>query len=266
MTDASRNARPLDGRRIVVTRARRQATELTERLSSLGATVIALPAIEIQPVRSHDLDAALRQLGRYDWIIFTSANAVDIVFDRLRELSIDPGQASRLRVGAIGNATATRIASHGLRVDFVPDDSVAESLVSGLADIGVEGSRVLLPRARVARDVLPDGLREAGAAVDVVVAYETRKATPDAAEIQELRRIGADCVTFTSQSSVRHTLDLLGGRLPDGALVACIGPVTGNAARAAGLPVDILAADYSATGLVDALVAYYGVGRKARDA
>jgi uroporphyrinogen-III synthase len=253
----------LEGLRIVVTRARDQAAELADRLTSLGAIVIALPAIEVVPVSPAALDEALDHLELYDWILFTSANAVDIFFDRMSARGGRIGGDSGPRTGAIGRATAERVRRRGGAVDYVPEEAVAESLLSGLVELGVSGNRILMPRARVARDILPEGLRSAGASVDVVAVYETRMPEPAGDAIQQLMTGEVDCFTFASQSSVRNTLEMLGGTLPHGAKVACIGPVTADAARAMGLQVDILATEYSLTGLVDALVTHLGVSRKA---
>lgn len=262
MTAQPLDDRPLAGRRIAVTRAKSQAPELSERLVSLGAEVIELPAIDIVPVPPDALDAALHRIATYDWILFTSSNAVDIVVDRMQELDIGWDAVSDARVGSIGRSTADRIRHRGGSVQFVPDKAVAEAMLDGLMSRGVTGSRILLPRARVARDTLPDGLRAAGAWVDVVVVYETRMTEFDDRVVRELLDGRVDCITFASQSSVRNTLDAIGGRLPDRVDVACIGPVTAEAARTAGLRVDILATNYSITGMIDALVKHFEAGRE----
>ncbi|MBA2453412.1 MAG: uroporphyrinogen-III synthase [Chloroflexia bacterium] len=240
--------RPLAGKRVLVTRPRHQASTLSDLLRKAGAIPVELPVIEIVPSSSAELDQALDQVGTYDWLVFTSVNAVAVVTGRL-------GDSRALRIAAIGDATAAALMERGFSVDVVPDQFVAEAVLDALIARGVTGKRFLLPRAEIARDILPDGLREAGAIVDVVSAYSTR--LPEAVDQNVIDAIlgdEIDIVTVTSPSTVRNLLTLTGGGLPPGIVLACIGPITAEAAQEAGLRVDIMASRYSIPGLVEALI------------
>ena len=263
--------RPLAGRRVAVTRAREQAVELVRELEALGAEVVAAPTIRI--ARLVDLTALRAALTRdppYDWIVFTSQNAVHAVCDRLPEWDLAPRDVARAAVAAIGPATAEALVRHGVVPDLVPDRFVAEAVVTSLAAQGdVRGKTILLPRAREARDALPDGLRVLGAVVDVIPVYETIRETGDRGGLAaELLAGRIDLVTFTSSSTVRGFVDLVGrpaavsGRFA----AAVIGPVTAGTARELGITVAIEALDYTVPGLVAAIVRYYGdEGRGARE-
>jgi len=263
--------RPLAGRRVAVTRAREQAVELVRELEALGAEVVAAPTIRI--ARLVDLTALRAALTRdppYDWIVFTSQNAVHAVCDRLPEWDLAPRDVARAAVAAIGPATAEALVRHGVVPDLVPDRFVAEAVVSSLAARGdVRGKTILLPRAREARDALPDGLRVLGAVVDVIPVYQTICETGDGSGLAaELLAGRIDLVTFTSSSTVRGFVDLVGrpaaasGRFA----AAVIGPVTAGTARELGITVAIEALDYTVPGLVAAIVRYYGdEGRGARE-
>ncbi|HMM41081.1 MAG TPA: uroporphyrinogen-III synthase [Thermomicrobiales bacterium] len=247
----------LAGLRVVVTRAARQAGDLSSQLESLGAVVVSLPAINIVPLPTEPLDVALRRIDEFDWLVLTSANGVEIVLGRLRALDLAIGAAGGPKIAAIGAATARRLSAAGIAVDFVPERAIAESLLDGLIGRGVAGKRLLLPVAEAARDVLPDGLRAAGAAVEVVHTYRTVLPAGSAKNVIEEVRAGmVDVFTFASPSAVRNTAELVGLPLPPGVAVACIGPVTARAARELGLRVDIVAADHSIPGLVAAIVAW----------
>lgn len=236
------------GKRVLVTRPRHQAAALSDRLRGAGAIPVELPVIEIVPATSAELDAALNQIDEYDWIVFTSVNAVTIVAERLSGIDT-------VQVAAIGDATAAALEENGITVDLVPDEFVAEAVLDALIERGVAGKRVLLPRADIARNALPDGLRAAGATVDVVPAYSTRTPTDvDREIVQSVRSGGIDVVTFTSPSTVRNLMALIDNDFPSNTNVACIGPITADAARGAGLRVDIVASEYSVPGLVRALV------------
>jgi len=263
------SARPLRGRRIAVTRAREQAGELARALEALGAQVIAAPMIRIEPLSDlAPLGAALTQLARYAWLVFTSQNTVEVVCERLPEWGLAPHDLARAAVAAIGPATAAALARHGVAPDLVPEEFVAEAVVGALAARGeLRGKRVLLPRARAARDALPDGLRRLGAVVDVIPVYDTVRETGDdgglAAEILAGR---IDAVTFTSSSTVRHFVDIVG---PEAATsgrfaAAVIGPVTAATARELGLAVAVEAEEYTIPGLVEALVRYFGEERRGK--
>jgi len=248
---------PLAGLRVLVTRAAGQAGDLSARLRAEGAEPVEMAVIQIVPPDDlAPLDNALRRLHEYDWVLFTSSNTVDVVFARLDALGLDAGAFDRARVAAIGTATAERLRARGVRVDFVPDRFIAEALLVGLIARGVAGKRVLLPRAEQARDVLPNGLRAAGATVDVVVAYRT-ELPPDAPGLRALEAGEIDVVTLTSSSTARNLVALASGRvdLINRARVACIGPITAATAHELGLRVDLVAEEHSIPGLVAALVA-----------
>jgi uroporphyrinogen-III synthase len=255
----------LTGIRVLVGRARHQAGSLSAELRQQGAEVLEIPFIEIRKPRSFKpLDCALRNLHTYDWLILTSANGVEALWDRLAKLrATTPAAGSDLRVAAIGPATKKAIEQRGLHVDFVPKQYVAECIVRSLRS-KVTDKRVLLVRARVARDVIPGELRKAGAHVDVIEAYETivprssRKRLQAALENPEKR---PQVVTFTSSSTVKNFMRLLGARKPklDGVLMCSIGPVTSATLREHGLKVDIAAKEYTIPGLVAAIVRHYAV-------
>jgi len=251
--------KPLAGRRILVTRARHQAEALAARLRSLGASVMAIPSIEIRPPRSYQpLDHALRRIERYDWLILTSVNGVEALFSRLRKLRLSRGHLRHLRVAAIGPATKAEAERRGLRVHVMPREYVAESVVQALRR-RVKGKRALLVRARVARDVLPNALRRAGAKVEVVEAYQT-VAPPRSRRLlrKVLRNRRPHWVTFTSSSTARNFALLVGaGRVRaalTGIRVASIGPVTSGTLRELGVCVTVQARKYAIPGLVQAMV------------
>jgi uroporphyrinogen III methyltransferase / synthase len=238
--------RPLHGRRVVVTRARAQASGLAATLRGLGAEVIEAPAIRIEP---RPVEGALTG---YDLVCFTSPNGVGLFFDALAARGKDARSLAGTQVAAIGPGTARELAARGIRADFVPERSVAEALLEELGGVAVAGKRVLIPRAAEARDVLPDGLRERGAEVDVLALYDTvgeRLEPPVAEALRE-----ADYVTFTSSSTVTRFLDAAGDGVPNGARVVSIGPVTSATAREHGLEVHVEAERHDIDGLVDALV------------
>ena len=251
--------KPLAGRRILVTRARHQAQALAARLRRLGATVLAIPSIEIRPPRSYRLlDGALRRIDRYDWLILTSVNGVDALYSRLRRLKMSRRHLRHLQVAAIGPATKAAVERHGLRVHVMPAEYVAESVVRSLRR-RVKGKRVLLVRAKVARDVLPKALRRAGAKVEVVEAYQTVVPPKSRRMLREvLRHRRPHWVTFTSSSTARNFALLLGtarmGRALQGVRVASIGPVTSRTLRELGLRADVQARKYTIPGLVQAMV------------
>jgi uroporphyrinogen III methyltransferase/synthase len=248
--------RPLFGRTVVVTRAPEQASELAARLDRLGATVIGLATIELAP--PSDGGVALRRaaarVGSFDWVVFTSANAVE-PFCALLGDSRGFGRAS---VAAIGPGTAAALQRRHVVADLVPGRAIGEALVEAFPAPPAGGGRVLLPRAAVARDVVPDGLRAAGWQVDIVEAYRTVPASPNAEAIAAVR--GADAITFTSASTVTNFLASAGlDALPP--VVGCISPVTADAATEAGVAVTAVAAEHTLDGVVDTVVAALGVLR-----
>jgi uroporphyrinogen III methyltransferase/synthase len=243
--------RPLFGRSVVVTRAREQASALRTRLEELGAEVIELPAIRIEPV-----DIRLPALADFEWLVFTSPNGVDAFFDRgLTPMGFDARALAGLRIAVIGPGTERALATHGIRADLVPDRFVAEALLDAFPDPDTSGARVLLARAEQARDVLPDGLVARGYSVDVLAVYRTVRAEPDESALARVREGHVDAITFTSSSTVTNLLNLL-GTLPDPMpVVVSIGPVTSQTARDHGVGVDIEADPHTIDGVVDALVA-----------
>jgi uroporphyrinogen III methyltransferase / synthase len=249
---------PLAGRTVVVTRARAQASDLRASLEALGADVIEMPVIRIAPVTdSGALDAVLDDLPAYDLVVLTSANGVDALMARLADRGRDARTLrSEQMVVAVGPATEAALAACGIRADVVPERFVGEGVLDALAGTPVDGRRVLIARARDARDVLPDGLRARGALVDDIALYETLAESPGDAVVDAA--LGADVITFTSASTVANTLALLDdaqrARLAAGPRVASIGPITSEAARDAGLEVSIEAARHDIPGLVEALL------------
>ncbi len=246
--------RPLHGRRVVVTRARAQASGLAASLRDLGAEVLELPAIRIVPrIDSPEVRGAIAAIGDYALVCLTSPNGVRLLFDALEEAGLDTRALAGATVAAIGPGTARALAERGIVADVVPEHFVAEALVEALAGVEVEGRRVLVARAAEARDVLPSALRERGAEVDVVALYETVREEPDAEAVKAAR--GADYVTFTSSSTVTNLTEALGDRFPSEARIVSIGPVTSETARSAGLRVDLEAGRHDIEGLVAALLA-----------
>jgi uroporphyrinogen III methyltransferase / synthase len=252
--------RPLFGHRVVITRARAQAGELSAELERLGAEVHEFPTIEISPPEDFGpLDAAIRELDSFSLIVFTSVNGVDAFLNRLRHHGLDLRAVPRdAKVAAIGPATAERIERAGLRVDVVPEEYRAEALIGAL-DVGTLAEvRVLIPRAKVAREILPEKLREAGAEVVVPPAYESVPLSEGKEEVSvRLQKGEIDCVTFTASSTVENFVGAFGtkeaARLLDDTRVACIGPITADTARKRGLRVDAEADEYTISGLVEAV-------------
>ncbi len=247
---------PLFGQRIVVTRARRQAETLSAKLRALGAEVIELPTIEIHPALDYEpLDRAIANLGSYDWLIFTSVNGVRFFLERLDRSPVDL-RALRARICAIGPATRAAIEALHLKVDVMGQEYVAEGLVEALAAHDLNGRRILLPRAAVARDLAPVELARRGALVDVVEAYRT--AAPDGAAMVAAEIFGAadrpHWITFTSSSTVQNFVTLAGAANLAGVRVASIGPVTSATARGLGLQVAVEAPVFTVDGLVDAIL------------
>ncbi|HEY8502681.1 MAG TPA: uroporphyrinogen-III C-methyltransferase [Solirubrobacterales bacterium] len=246
--------RPLHGRRVVVTRARAQASGLAATLRGLGAEVVELPAIRIEPrIETEEVRDAVARLGDYSLVCLTSPNGVRLLFEAMEAAGLDARALVGATVAAIGPGTARALAEHGIVADVVPARFVAEALVEALAGVEVEGRRVLVARAAEARDVLPDALRERGAEVDVVPLYETVREEPAAEEVEAAQ--SADYVTFTSSSTVTNLVEALGDRFPSSARIVSIGPITSETAKAAGLEVAVEAKRHDVDGLVQALLA-----------
>jgi uroporphyrinogen-III synthase len=267
---AAKKDSPLAGLRILVGRAHHQASALSSGLRELGAAVVEIPFIEIRKPRSYKpLDSALKNLHNYDWLILTSVNGVDAVWERLRKLRLTKKQLKRMKVAAIGPATKKAIEKRGIKVNVVPEEYVAESVVQSLRK-QIAGKRVLLARARVARDVIPRDLRKLGAKVDVVEAYETIIPKPSRSRLRAVLKNSKQCpdvITFTSSSTVRNFVALLGktgwrGRPRPrkasplkGVRLASIGPITSSTLRELRFPVDIEASEYTIPGLIKAIAA-----------
>ncbi len=258
----------LFGRRIVVTRPRVQAAGFVERLSAAGADVLPCPTIEIVPPESWaPLDEAIERIESFDWIVFTSANGVGVFFDRLRARGRDVRALHRARLAAVGPQTAAALASRGLLVDAIPKEFRAEGVAEAMRSAGIDGARVLLPRAAGAREILPVLLREAGAVVEEVSSYRTVVPDTDVHEVREHLAEGRiDLVTFTSSSTVRNFISLLGenaAALLARTRIGCIGPITADTVREAGMSVAIQPADYTVPAFAEAIVDYFAHQRRA---
>jgi uroporphyrinogen III methyltransferase/synthase len=226
-----------------------------------GAEPLEIPTIEIEPVKENSrLDSALISMSGYDWVVFASVNGVREVFKRLDYLNLDARAFSGTRVCAIGSATAEALRERGILADLQPRESVSESIVTGLTEEGVRGKSILLLRAEAGRDVLSQGLAQEGALVDDVAVYRTVMPEQSRERVKDLVAEGRiDVIIFTSSSTVTNLLSLLGGDATslNGMTLACIGPITAETARDAGLTVDVVARESTIPGLVDALVEYF---------
>jgi uroporphyrinogen III methyltransferase / synthase len=267
--------RPLEGRTIVITRARAQAQRFAQLLEAAGARVLQAPTIVIEPPASWDLlDAALGALESFTWVVFTSANGVAMVDRRLSARGLAWTAIARKRVAAIGPATAEALAEHGVRVELVPTEYRAEALVEGLRRVVGPGDRVLLPRAKETRDVLVVELRRLGVAVTEVPAYQTRRVEDGVVRLREALASGSvDAVTFTSSSTARNFAEQFSddersawrGRIA----VASIGPITAATAAEYGLSTDVMPSEYTIPALARALADYFSrapksAGRRSR--
>lgn len=259
--------RPLFGFRILVTRPREQAPELSSLLTAYGAEPLECPTIHIVPPETwRELDDALAELERYHWLIFTSVNGVRPFMDRLRERGRDARALAGLRICCIGPRTAKAVTAYGLRPDLIPSEYQAEGLIQAMKGASVGGQRVLIPRAAVARELLPEQLRALGAEVRVVIAYRTVLPSVDVERLKELfRRQEIHMITFTSSSTVRNFARLFDSRedmikLAGSCVVACIGPITAQTAAGEGLAVTVTGTENTIPGLVEAIVRYYAKG------
>ena len=254
--------KPLFGRRIIVTRARAQASDFAECLESYGAEVIQFPTIETRPIPDNAvLDRAIAQLATYNWIIFTSVNAVEYFYRHLRENGKDTRSLGKARICAVGQKTVAALDKIGIRADYVPSQYRGAVLAAELE--GVEGQKILLPRASIAADDLPNGLQDRGAVVDAIPIYETVKAGAEGREALEtdLYNGRIDMVTFTSSSTVTNFLEMLDSQpstaLLDQVHIAVIGPSTEVTANANGLTVDIIAKQASVESLAAEIIKFY---------
>ncbi len=238
-------------KKILVTRPRGQAHEFVEGLKAAGFKPVCFPVIRIRPMQDNEqLDQALKNLDQYTWVVFTSVNGVESVFSRMSVAITIP------RVAAIGPKTAHALRRHGVEPEFVPDEYVAESILPGLGDL--QGKRVLLPRAEIARKALPEAIFAAGGIAHEIAVYQTLPAKPDTQGLSALKK-GVDWITFTSPSTVQNFVEIIRQQkmnpfqLKNNPKVACIGPITEKTAKAEGFTVDLVAKPYTTEGLVEAL-------------
>jgi uroporphyrinogen-III synthase len=243
----------LAGKRIVITRPPHKAEVFAAQLRKLGAEPVLLPTIDIQPPTDPaPLDNALSNLTRYDWVLITSANTVTQIWHRFEIIGVDSAQLAWPAVAVIGPATGRALETHGIKATLMPEIHVAEALFEMLQQrVDLSGARVLLPQGDLARPVLVEMLRKAGANVDAVVAYKNVQPDIDFVRLSD----PVDAVTFTSASTVQNFVELFDDSLAmiGNALVACIGPVTADTARALGLPVQVIAEPHTVEGLIAAL-------------
>ena len=260
--------RPLSGKRILITRPSHQAEGFRRKLTALGAEVIAFPTIEIRDSSSWEaLDCAIRDIEGYQWLVFTSVNGVEKFFSRYRQLARDVRDLKGIRIAAIGSATERSLAKRGLNVEILPDEFKAEGLLESLKGKVLKGSRILIPRAKVARDILPIELQKQGAQVEVVEAYEAtapREGRERLELILEERPL--DMIVFTSSSTVTNMVEMAKpGALRDTlkqTVIAAIGPVTKQTAEGCGLEVQVQPSQYTIPALVDAIVEFYKNARE----
>jgi uroporphyrinogen III methyltransferase/synthase len=259
------NKKSLVGKKILITRAREQSGDFAARLKKLGAEVIEFPTIEIvPPLRWKELDRAVDELKSYDWILFTSANGVHFFWQRLKQRRRSFRLPSSLEVCAIGPATAEQLKKKGVSVHYIPKAFIAESILEGFKKKVINGKRILLARAKKARDILPDGLRKMGAEVDVVEAYRTARPKGGSKKMKKLltdEKI--DVITFTSSSTVDHFAELFKKedlkKLLKGIAIACIGPVTARTVREWGLKTQIQPRQYTIPALTRAIAEYFAI-------
>jgi uroporphyrinogen III methyltransferase/synthase len=263
--------RVLFSKRVVVTRTREQASELVDLLENYGAECIEYPTISLAPVDSSEiLDRALTEIDTYQWVLFTSINAVDYFFKRLFELGMDVRDLKGPKVAAVGRVTAEALASRGIRADLLPEEFTGDGLAETLINEGVTGLNILIPRALKARETLPEKLSRAGAEVTVAPVYQNVLPKSSAGEHlkddlrQALEEKRVDMVTFTSSSTVKNFVTLLDTSGPDelqrlmsGVAVAAIGPITAKTAESHGLKVDVQPVEYTIPGLVESIVTYF---------
>ncbi len=254
-------SRPLFGKRVMVTRTREQASKLVEQLEELGAECLEVPTIKIVPVEDYQvLDRALAELETFDWVVFTSVNGVSYFFKRLFATGKDARAMARARLAAIGQATAQALKDFGLQVDLLPQEFRAEGLIAAFEKMGLAGKKVLIPRALEAREILPQKLREMGAEVVVAPAYQTVLPEEEAERARRILREGVDVVTFTSSSTAKNLLAMLGEEAKElmaRVTLASIGPITSETLRKAGFSPQIEAREFTIPALVEAIKEYF---------
>jgi uroporphyrinogen III methyltransferase/synthase len=257
--------KPLFGKRIIVTRAREQASAFLAQLTERGAECIEFPTIEIIPPSQWDeMDQAIQSLDQYQWLLFTSVNGVKYFFQRLEQMGQDVRSLKDLQVGAIGPKTAEAVYAKGIKPDLVPDEYRAEAIVEAFKKEGAESLNILLPRAAEAREVLPGELRKKGVRVDVVEAYQTVMPDKGAGRVKDMLQNGEiHMVTFTSSSTVKNFMGMFGPDMDqvkhwmEKVAIACIGPITAQTAEKHGLTVSIMPKEYTIEALTDAILKYF---------
>jgi uroporphyrinogen III methyltransferase/synthase len=257
--------RPLFGKRILVTRARAQASGFLKGLVQLGAKCVEFPTIEVVPPESWDaLDMAIESLETYHWLLFTSVNGADYFLKRLDSLGKDVRDLKGLKIGAIGPKTAEVWHRMGIKPDLMPGEYRAEAVVECFKKYGIKGKRILLPRATRARELLPQELKKMGAEVDVVPAYQTITPDQDTGQVRDMLQKGAiDMVTFTSSSTVINFVDMFeadGQKLltwMSQVPVACIGPITARTAQEKGFAVNVIPPEYTIEALTESILQYF---------
>lgn len=255
--------RPLFGKKIVITRARAQASDLVSKLSKLGAACIEIPTIEISPAQdTTPLRSAVENLKNYDWIIFTSVNGVKFFFDTLNDMGKDVRALGHLKFACIGPVTKECLKGHGIISDILPETYRAESVIKAFSGIEIKNKKVLLPRAKIARTILPEELTKMGAQIHEVTAYETRLNAEGKQELMELfKNREIDAVTFTSSSTVSNFMSFFDSedekKLLNGVVFASIGPITSDTCRSLGIEPDMEAGEFTIQGLINSLLYYY---------
>jgi uroporphyrinogen III methyltransferase/synthase len=250
---------PLAGKRILITRAIEQAEEFSALLGNYGAQVIPYPTIEIAPPEDwQPLDKSIEKINSYDWVIFTSVNGVKFFIQRLKDKRVTVAVLAKKKICAIGPRTQKELEKMGLTVHFRPSEYRAEGIAEGLKVQGIQGKKILLPRAREARRVLPEALREAGALVDEVEVYRTVKPAKGKKSLAAILKRGIDMVVFTSSSTVRNFMELLSDKTAlNGVKVAVIGPITAETAKNYGLEPHIAPQEYTIPALVETIVEHF---------
>jgi uroporphyrinogen III methyltransferase/synthase len=261
-------SKPLWGKRIVVTRSRAQASQLVDKILDLGGEAIEFPSIEIKKETNlKSLHNALANVNRYDWLVFTSVNAVDIFFEELIANGYDIRDLKGIKLAAIGPATQDRLTQRGLKVEVVPEEYRAEGIISDLLAMSEPGQWVLLPRARGARTILPEELKKAGLHVNEIYLYEAVTSLSVSNQtLEKIKQGYMDYLTFTSSSTVHNFVKIVGkeniSRINKNTKVACIGPITADTAQEYGFTVDIRAQKYTIQGLIDAILEEIGASRE----
>jgi uroporphyrinogen III methyltransferase/synthase len=261
--------KPLFGKRIVLTRAQEQAREFSRLLAAYGAEPVEVPTIQIVPPASWQaIDDAMTRLTTYQWLVFTSVNGVKPFMNRLHGAGKDTRALAHLRVCAIGPRTAQQLETYGVTPDVIPAEFQAEGVIASLANEDIRGTHILIPRAEVAREILPEQLRELGAMVDVIPVYRTIAPVVDLASLtQQLHDGQIAAVTFTSSSTVRNFVELFGGRdavrpLLAQVVIACIGPITACTAKEYGLTTTVMPAENTISALAEAIMRHFKEGAR----